>query len=433
MNEARPRIIRFHRLPARPWANGEGTTTEILRDNAPRFGAEGDVDGDWSWRVSVASIDRPGPFSAFPGVERMTILIGPGSLDLRADGEVRHLEPGESTIYPGTAEVAVQSISAPSRVLNVMLRSGRAHAEVGFLRFESARASLICPYDARLVAVVLEGECRVAGFDLGPLDAVTLADRREALVYAGESGARLAVLTLQLEEEPPPVPDPTLSEELYDEEDLYPEGPDDPGPPPLPWTPRTRFAYLQAMDALLADLRRHARLVAALDEKHFHHDPATRAMWFTSVDLVQRALNTAHDAEVGWTTAPSLPSVDLSEEDDDAPDLGPLAAEPGGDVISLVGRWDVRVRDMDAFLAAGREAYSRLYDLEDAAFAEASVSTPTEAAAALVDSPDWPELHIPGVSDPAAAFWQFVQHDGSDMGWVDEGDDPFDILDGDED
>ena len=54
-----------------PWANGRGTTVEMMRVN--RF------DGGLLWRLSMASVVDDGPFSLFPGVDRnLTVISGPG-------------------------------------------------------------------------------------------------------------------------------------------------------------------------------------------------------------------------------------------------------------------------------------------------------------------------------------------------------------------
>jgi uncharacterized protein len=58
-----------------PWANGRGTTVELLREDGP--------DG-LLFRLSMASVIEDGPFSVFPGIERnLTVISGPG---FRLDG-----------------------------------------------------------------------------------------------------------------------------------------------------------------------------------------------------------------------------------------------------------------------------------------------------------------------------------------------------------
>ncbi|HEU4539125.1 MAG TPA: HutD family protein, partial [Polyangiaceae bacterium] len=64
-------------LPAQPWKNGGGTTREIAA-MPPDAGTSG-----FAWRVSVAEIARPGPFSAFPGVDRQIVLLAGEGVRLR--------------------------------------------------------------------------------------------------------------------------------------------------------------------------------------------------------------------------------------------------------------------------------------------------------------------------------------------------------------
>lgn len=54
-------LIRAEQLVASPWKNGGGVTREIA---AQPPGAS--LDG-FAWRVSVADVAQPGPFSRFPG------------------------------------------------------------------------------------------------------------------------------------------------------------------------------------------------------------------------------------------------------------------------------------------------------------------------------------------------------------------------------
>ena len=77
--------MRIHRfdtasLAAAPWKNGGGTTREIA---AWPQGAG--IDG-FDWRVSIATIDQAGPFSAFAGVDRVIMLLDGSGVRLRSGG-----------------------------------------------------------------------------------------------------------------------------------------------------------------------------------------------------------------------------------------------------------------------------------------------------------------------------------------------------------
>ena len=69
-------------VPATPWKNGGGSTRELV---CWPPGAGTDAFG---WRVSVARIAAPGPFSAFTGVDRQIMLLD-------GDGVTLHGELGE--------------------------------------------------------------------------------------------------------------------------------------------------------------------------------------------------------------------------------------------------------------------------------------------------------------------------------------------------
>ncbi len=103
------------------WRNGGGRTSEvaIAPPGAP-------LDG-FDWRISIAQIERNGPFSAFPGVTRSLVLLSGGPLLLRGTDATRRLEPGEAW-HAFDGDMAIDAeVAAPATVLNVMTRSGWQH------------------------------------------------------------------------------------------------------------------------------------------------------------------------------------------------------------------------------------------------------------------------------------------------------------------
>ena len=59
-------VVRSDEVAPQPWANGGGTTRELATAD------------DGAWRISLADIDRDGPFSSFPGRHRLlTVVDGP--------------------------------------------------------------------------------------------------------------------------------------------------------------------------------------------------------------------------------------------------------------------------------------------------------------------------------------------------------------------
>lgn len=126
-----------------PWRNGRGVTRERL------VWPPGSADGAFDWRLSIAAVDEPGAFSAFPGIERiLTVLRGDalvlthGAAAPRA--RLRRLEPYR---FPGDWPTAAELPAGPIEDFNVMTRVGRVRAEVEALRLgrRVARARVDAP------------------------------------------------------------------------------------------------------------------------------------------------------------------------------------------------------------------------------------------------------------------------------------------------
>ena len=97
------RILRADELRPVPWRNGQGVTRQIA---AMPPGADAD---DLLWRVSLADVVGPAPFSRFPGVDRVIVLLdGAGFRMTLDDTQVHELTvPCAPFAFPGEAAVAV--------------------------------------------------------------------------------------------------------------------------------------------------------------------------------------------------------------------------------------------------------------------------------------------------------------------------------------
>lgn len=97
-----------------PWRNGGGETVEIARRE------EG---GATLWRVSIADVDRPRHFSAFPGLERV-IAVAEGAgmrLHVGSDDPVT-LTPDDLPFrFPGSAAARCELLDGPIRNFNLMI------------------------------------------------------------------------------------------------------------------------------------------------------------------------------------------------------------------------------------------------------------------------------------------------------------------------
>lgn len=121
-------------IPPERWRNGAGVTRTLACSHPP------DDAGGFDWRVSVAEIEHGGPFSVFPGVDRVAVVLenGPLRLSLReVQGQIaapRVLAPQfVPTPYAGDEALFADVDGAPIRCLNVMTRRGKTQARVQVL------------------------------------------------------------------------------------------------------------------------------------------------------------------------------------------------------------------------------------------------------------------------------------------------------------
>ena len=115
-------VVRFEDVTPQPWKNGGGVTRELLAWPTPK---------DWLVRISVADIEKDGPFSKFPGIKRtITVLSGSGIwLDTPLDIELRPKDP--QFTFSGDHAPACELVRGPTRDLNAMFNEsegiGRLH------------------------------------------------------------------------------------------------------------------------------------------------------------------------------------------------------------------------------------------------------------------------------------------------------------------
>ena len=174
-----------------PWKNGAGRTTEIAV-HPP--GAALDA---FAWRVSIADVERDGPFSRFPGIDRTIVLLagsgmrlaGPGTspegpgmdrkglgmspkgLGMGPKGTAREVELTTRFVahdFSGDDAIECTLLAGPCRDFNAMFRRGRARGRVAVVRDSPARfepAQFHVSYAAKG-----PHECTVPGFGLHRLD-----------------------------------------------------------------------------------------------------------------------------------------------------------------------------------------------------------------------------------------------------------------------
>lgn len=176
-------------LPSQLWKNGGGTTREIAV-TPPGAGV-----ADFVWRVSVAEIERAGPFSPFPGVDRQIVLLSGAGVRLRGAVIDHYLDrPLEPFAFAGEEPVEAELLAGASRDLNVMTRRGAARADLRVLH----EASTLEACD-ELVVLAVRGPWRVASLALAPGEgAVARGGAPELTIEAGVSAGALVAIRLLL-------------------------------------------------------------------------------------------------------------------------------------------------------------------------------------------------------------------------------------------
>ena len=117
---------------------------------------------DGSWRISLADVERDGPFSPFTGLHRVLAVVDGPVLDLDVDGTPHVVEPQRPFTFSGDAAVVASVPEGPVTVLNVVVDP-----------------TVVQPY--------------VTVLELGRGSALPLADDQAAYVITGEQSRSLVL------------------------------------------------------------------------------------------------------------------------------------------------------------------------------------------------------------------------------------------------
>ncbi len=162
--------------PVKPWANGGGLTQEVA--------AVFDEADQLVWRVSIAEIAHDGPFSLFPGMERLHTIIGGAGLELLGEDTNLSVRPLRPLRFSGALPLSARLLDGVCRAFNVIFDPRKVMAEI-----EVRTGPLPIPLAAHdmiyLVAgaAVLDGDMEVSSGD------VVCADQAHMLVMTSEAVA----------------------------------------------------------------------------------------------------------------------------------------------------------------------------------------------------------------------------------------------------
>ncbi|MEV7601928.1 HutD family protein [Kitasatospora sp. NPDC089797] len=159
-------VLRADERPATPWLNGGGVTREVAG-----FPAGAGL-GGFDWRVSLADVASAGPFSPFPGIDRVITLVEGAGMALTVDGVEQVIDaPFHPFPFPGDATTDCRLLDGPVVDFNVMTRRGRVEAAVDL---HTAPGTVPVPSAATVLLVCLAGSATVSGARLTRYDAVLL-------------------------------------------------------------------------------------------------------------------------------------------------------------------------------------------------------------------------------------------------------------------
>ena len=179
------RILRNTDYPSRPWKNGGGTTRDILVSPA---GASLE---DFDWRLSLAQVDRDGPFSRFDRVDRTLVLLS-GAMTLHEPERSIVLVRDEPVEFPGERAIDATLDGDSTLDFNVMTRRGRASHTVRREIF-GTRTDVACTYGSTIILFALQSGLSVEGESLDIHDTAVIDAQTAAVTASAERAAALVI------------------------------------------------------------------------------------------------------------------------------------------------------------------------------------------------------------------------------------------------
>lgn len=199
------RLLRPADYRVMPWKNGLGTTTELLVEPS---GAGLDA---FTYRLSMADLRATGPFSTFPGVDRVLVQLEGEPMTLVHEGGDSHrLELLVPYRFAGELATEGRLTHPPARDFNVMVRRDRASADLVVHRLAAGETVSASDDASTRLAFALQG-----GFTARAGNAFVPVAERETLIVASAStlaltasseGAIVLLTSIRLARPPAPRP-----------------------------------------------------------------------------------------------------------------------------------------------------------------------------------------------------------------------------------
>ena len=170
------------------WRNGQGVSWEIAS-----YKEEGAA--DFSWRFAKARIDNDVPFSIYPGMDRIFMMIEGEGMDLEFEGG-KVLQVHEKFVaheFSCDVPLVCKLKGGPSLDLNLFTARGKWRAECDVVIIDGA---LHFNFQNQVTIIyALEGSCTVTGKELAAGDTVIIEGQmliecigENAKLYIGNIG-----------------------------------------------------------------------------------------------------------------------------------------------------------------------------------------------------------------------------------------------------
>jgi uncharacterized protein len=183
------RILRAADTRVMPWKNSGGSTREVMI-----WPPGASLETGFDWRVSMADVATSGPFSRFPGYDRLLMVIEGAGITLTGlpDGPRQLMGFAAEAGFAGEQDVAGELINGPVRDFNLITRRSTATGKLTV--FRSSVPSRLSTAQGFAVATVLHGGLRVIGQSLAPGDSLLLEPQESAMLVPEPGGDVLLAL-----------------------------------------------------------------------------------------------------------------------------------------------------------------------------------------------------------------------------------------------
>jgi uncharacterized protein len=186
MRESMIKIIRQSDYKEGLWRNGQGVSWEIAAHKD-----EGAA--DFSWRFAKARIDNNVPFSIYPGMDRIFMMLEGGGMDLEFE-EGKILEVHEKWVpheFSCDIPLNCKLLDGPSLDLNLFVDREKFRISAEILKLNSVQQTISSPHLTIIFSLL--GQCQFDEATLGCGDTAIVntteqvrSDKDFSIIFVGK-------------------------------------------------------------------------------------------------------------------------------------------------------------------------------------------------------------------------------------------------------